>query len=397
MAICGIVAEYDPFHLGHLHQIEASRAMGAEKIVVVMSGSFTQRGSAAIMSKFKRAEIAAKCGADLVLELPLPYAIASAERFARGAVATLAAAGCDMISFGSECGDIEALKNAAAFAGDREILMKARAISEAEGITFPAARARAVAEKDSEAAEVLASPNNLLGCEYIRAISDLGLSMTPVTVKRLGAGHGGSPSGSTASASYIRELLRQGGDPSPYLPPESSAIIEEEAAKGHISMGLERAEAALLLALRTMGKNDFASVPDCPGGLGDRIFAAASEARSMEELCAAAKTRRYTMTRVKRAALAAALAVDSSLTTSLPPYLRILAVGRGGRAIMASLAKGGGLPCSQSLAALERSGSRASAFANLERRAFELHCLTMPSPLSRGEHLQKIYICQEDR
>ena len=181
-----------------------------------------------------------------------------------------------------------------------------------------------------------------------------------------------------------------------YYPNMGVSQAERLEAGNALCYEVEAEGAALLLNLRTMQKTDFATVPDCPGGLGDRIFASAAEARSFSELCDAAKTRRYTMTRVKRAALAAALGVDSSLTTAPPPYLRILASGKKGRPLMAFLAKNSRLPVSQSLASLERGGARAAAFANLERRAFELHCLTMPSPLPRGEFRQKIYMMQED-
>ncbi len=396
MDICGIVAEYDPFHLGHLYQIEAARAMGAGAVVAVMSGSFTQRGEAACFGKYLRAEMAASCGADLVLELPVPFAVASAGWFARGAVAILAAAGCDSLCFGSESGDISALRRAAELAGDRELLLEARDAGNREGLSFPAARQLALERRDPAAAELLRQPNNLLGVEYISAIHSLGCGMRPVTVKRLGAGHREGPRGSTASAGHIRGMLRRGEDPGEYMPPAAAGLAREATGRGELSLGLGRAGSALLYRLRLMEREQFSLLPDCAGGLGDRIYSAAGRAGSLEELYSLAKTRRYTMSRVKRGVLSAALGITAALQQGPPPYLRVLAAGGRGRELMGRMAKSGALPVGIGLAGLSGSGGAAAEFAAAERRAYELHCLTMARPPKRGEELGRIYF-GEDR
>ena len=187
--VAGIVAEYNPFHNGHAHLIEAARAAGATHIVAVMSGSFVQRGGPACAPKTVRANAAVACGADLVLELPLPYAMATAERFAAGAVGILGGLGCvDVLAFGSECGDIDLLAKAAGavlapYCGEytKNLLDT--------GVTYARARQKAVEELyGPEVAEVLSSPNNTLAVEYLKQISLQELRIAPFTIPRAGAG-----------------------------------------------------------------------------------------------------------------------------------------------------------------------------------------------------------------
>ena len=175
MKIAGIIAEYDPFHNGHAAHISHPRSENggnATHIVAVISGSFTQRGEPALLSKFKRAEMALACGADLVLELPMPWAMAPAEHFAAGGVAVLNALGCvDMLSFGSECGDVTSLRQLADISGNP--LYQSALKRHLENGAPYAAAGQAAAESilGKEVANHLASPNNTLGIEYLRAMT----------------------------------------------------------------------------------------------------------------------------------------------------------------------------------------------------------------------------------
>ncbi len=197
LKINGIIAEYNPFHSGHKYQLEESlRLTGAYHTVVVMSGNFVQRGAPALLDKYARAEAALRCGADLVLELPVLYAAASAEYFAAGAVALLDSLGAvTHLCFGSECGDIGQLcRIAHAFSEEPEDYRAALKSFLKEGDSYPGARARALAltrpsDLPENWEEILSSPNNILGIEYIRALQRLGSQIQPVTVKRLGAGY----------------------------------------------------------------------------------------------------------------------------------------------------------------------------------------------------------------
>ena len=199
--IVGIVCEFDPLHNGHARLLAHARTLGADVVICAMSGNFTQRGDFAALSKTARAEMAVRCGADLVLELPAPWAMATAETFARGGVALLRTAGADSLLFGSECGDTAALARLAACL-DSAAFAKGLASAPDSGATFAVRRQTvAAALTDPETAALLESPNNTLAVEYLRALSRLGGGMTPYTLRREGAAHDGAPAGDTASAS----------------------------------------------------------------------------------------------------------------------------------------------------------------------------------------------------
>ena len=189
MTISGIICEYNPFHNGHMYQIEQTRRAGATHIVAVMSGNFVQRGDCAIMSKWQRAKSAIDNGVDVVVELPCPYAISSAESFALGAVSILDSMGCiDMLSFGSESDDIDVLKEAASIADG--IAHSSELISLMEdGLTYPNAMQKIMNGINPEYANVLSSPNNILGIEYLRALSAFNSAIRPFTIGRAGVEH----------------------------------------------------------------------------------------------------------------------------------------------------------------------------------------------------------------
>ena len=181
--VCGIVAEYNPFHSGHRFHIERTREMLGEHTIIVcaMSGNFVQRGDFAVLDKYARAEMAVRGGADLVLELPLAAALSSAEGFARGAVALLHGIGCRYLSFGAETADISLVQQAA-----EALNALPPAAGNRSGLSYAAYRQQELAALNPAAAALLASPNNTLGIEYCRALRDF--PMQPLTVARRGAG-----------------------------------------------------------------------------------------------------------------------------------------------------------------------------------------------------------------
>ena len=237
--VIGIVCEFDPLHRGHARLLSHARALGADTVVCAMSGSFTQRGSFAALSKTARAEMAVRCGADLVLELPTPWAMSPAETFARGGVRLLALAGADTLLFGSECGDLPALRCLADCLDSPTFADHLTAAPES-GLTFAARRQAAAASLlDNAAAALLQSPNNTLAVEYLRALRHTRSTMTPCTLRREGAGHDGAPEGDTASASFLRELLRQGRGEAAcaYMPTPAADVLRRELAAGRIADG----------------------------------------------------------------------------------------------------------------------------------------------------------------
>ena len=208
-----IIAEYNPFHNGHmLHIARTKERTGATCIVVIMSGQFVQRGDCAICDKFSRARMALEGGADLVLELPLPFACAGAERFALGGTGIADALGCvDYLSFGMECDSEEQLIRTACAVSDEAIKPELDRLL-AGGMTFAAARTEAVRSVYGDAAaDVLCMPNNALAVEYIRALKRLDSRIEPVGIRREGAVHDSwELSGDIASATAVRHMLVDG-------------------------------------------------------------------------------------------------------------------------------------------------------------------------------------------
>ena len=250
--VIGIVAEYNPFHNGHARLIEQTRArLGADcPVVCVMSGDFVQRGSPAVYAKFARAEAAARCGADLVLELPLPWALSSAEGFARGAVGLLGSLGVvTHLSFGSECGELEPLQRVAEALLDPLLGEDLRAELQA-GIPFAAARQQAVARRVGALAELLQAPNNILAVEYLKAIFDQRLDLRPLTILRTGAQHDRPAEGNVRSASELRTRIGAGENVSAFLPRAAAEISAREKTLGRGPVLPEVLESAILSRLR---------------------------------------------------------------------------------------------------------------------------------------------------
>lgn len=260
MAVCGVIAEYDPFHRGHLWQLaEIRRRLGADTAVVtVMSGSFVQRGEPALCGKHARAEMALRGGANLVLELPSPWSCAPAEIFARGGVALLAASGVvTHMAFGCESGDLAPLSQAAACldsgiygAGLRRFLD--------EGMTFAAARQAVVGALAGDAAGAcLDRPNNNLAVEYLRSLSALKSGVRLLALPRMGADHHSDGPGPYASASAVRRRILAGEAWRDLVPETTAAILDRELAAGRAPASLTLCGRAVLARLRTMSEEDF--------------------------------------------------------------------------------------------------------------------------------------------
>ena len=258
MEIIGIIGEFDPFHRGHAHLIaRAKEAFPGSPVVCAMSGPFT------------RAERALSCGADLILELPVQWAASSAERFARGSVTLLAAAGATHLAFGSEAGELTALEQVAealdspAFSQVLQPYLK-------EGLPFATARQRALEERIGPAAAALRAPNNLLGVEYLRAIHSLAPGMKAVTFPRVGAAHHSArESDGFRSASALRQELLSGGleEACAGMPEPAAEVLRREWAQNRCPAALEHNTRGIFTRLRTMDADDFAALPDCGEGI----------------------------------------------------------------------------------------------------------------------------------
>ena len=366
MNIAGIVCEYNPFHSGHLHQLaETRRALGEDTLTVcVMSGDFVQRGEAAMFSKFARAEAACRAGADLVLELPLPWCLSSAEGFAEGAVSLLAAVGCTHLSFGSESGDVETLRKLAREILDpdtqREIAALLQRLPE---LSYAMARERVLTEKLGECGSLLSQPNNILAVEYLKAIYKKTYPITPATVKRIGSGHDKAGEQGPKSASELRGLMETGADISEYIPEAALSVYRRERAAGR---GRDKAvlETALLSRLRMLDRTVYESLPDGGDGAGARLWKAVREESTLEDIAQTARTKRYPLARMRRMLLCAALGVSAEYTKTLPPYARVLAADSAGCAYLREIDGKSAVPVLTKPAAVRRlDGGAAKVFA----------------------------------
>lgn len=390
----GIITEYNPLHTGHLHLLEeVRRRLGPDTAVVcAMSGDFVQRGDFALLRRQARARAAVRSGADLVLELPLPWAAAPAERFADGGVQVLLAAGVvDTLVFGSECGDAAALGRVAGalLSETFPALLKEEL---GRGDSFAAARQRAVSRLLSPAeAALLLSPNNTLGVEYRKALLARNASLEVVTVPRRGAAHDAetAPPDGSASAAAIRTLLRQGRRQAALeaMAPAMAEIYRSEEAAGRAPVFLENCERAVLARLRTLEEADFAALDGGREGLYRRLYRASRGAVSVEGLLAEAKTKRYPYARLRRMILWAYLGLRPADLPELVPYLRVLAANKTGRALLGRMRRTAALPVLTKPAAVRDLGPEARAVFALEARAADLYALAYPDLSAAGGSL----------
>ena len=329
-----IIAEYNPFHNGHLYHIERTKeCCGAEYVVVIMSGNFVQRGDCAMADKFSRTRMAIAGGADLVLELPLPFACAGAEKFASGGVGIADALGCvDVLSFGTECGSTALLQKAAVAVSDEAIKPVLDQML-SEGKSFATARTEAVRQVyGDDTAEILCMPNNTLAVEYIRALNSLHSTVTPVGIPREGAAHDSDYlSGDIASATAVRRMISEGrvDEAARYVPQSTYRILSELIRAGRAPANINACERAILSRVRGMTCEQLARLPDISEGLENRIYDCVRFACSLEALYSAVKSKRYSHARIRRIILSAFLGVKQ-VHSEQPRYIRILGMnGRG--------------------------------------------------------------------
>ena len=383
VAVAGIIAEYNPFHRGHQWQLSALRGqLGQDTdVVAVMSGNFVQRGDLAILEKTARAEAALRCGVDLVLELPTPWSCATAERFAQGGVALLAACGVvTHLVFGSECGDLDALWSAAQCLDGAAYPETLRRLL-STGMTFAAARQAAVEHLTDGGGGCLSQPNDNLAVEYLRALSRLDSAggLEPVTFRRVGAAHDSAEPGAYASASYIRSLILAGSDGWRESMPEGSAgVLRREIDAGRGPVSLATCERAVLSRLRTMGEEDFAPYDGGGEGLYHRFYRAVAAGRTLDEILEEAKTKRYTLARLRRLLLHSYLGISPAEAAETLPYLRVLGANERGRKLLRRMAAEASLPVVTRPASARTLGPEAQALFDREVRCTDLYTLAYP-------------------
>lgn len=383
MLTAGVVAEYNPFHKGHKYQLEMTRAAGATHIVSVMSGSAVQRGDIAVFSKYERASAAVRNGADLVIELPCPYSCSSGEIFAGAAVELLAGFGAvDMLSFGSECGDVSLLERGAEIS---EKLKNSRTVRDylSAGMSYPQALAKAAGERDTALAELFGNPNDTLAVEYIKSAKKLAPDMKFLAVSRNSVGHDcGTAQGEFASASYIRGLICSDGEYGNFVP---------ESCDGR-AYSLEKLDRIMTFKIMTAEYDELAELPDMNDKLVNRFISVREKGvHSAAEFAENFKSRNITLARVRRMLIHLALGVRRSDIVPVP-YGRILAFNERGREILAK-SENRTLLYDTSLKKLEQSSPQAQRVSHLEKNAVRLQELaTELIPEFSNEYKRKITI-----
>lgn len=309
MKITGIIAEYNPFHNGHRYQIQKARQItGADYVIVVMSGNFTQRGTPALIDKYSRARMALMGGADLVLELPVCFATGSAEYFASGAIALLNQLGCvDSICFGSECGDIVPLKNVAhALVHETDNYKKILKSKLKNGNTYPVARNAALAETMDGFIPydmILGFPNNILGIEYIKALIRQNSSIEPFTNQRIGSDyHSYRLAEAFSSAISIRQSLFMKDDLElvrPQLPSATYQVMEEDFHKTFPVFD-DDFSSMLKFKLLLEREKGYTEYMDVTKAISDKLVRNTFKMQGFDEFCDLLKTKDVTYVRISR-------------------------------------------------------------------------------------------------
>lgn len=347
--ILGIISEYNPFHYGHLYHInESKKLVNPDYTVAVMSGNFVERGDAAIIDKWSRAEMALNNGVDLVIELPLIYSISSAENFAMGSIKILDSLSMDTtISFGSECGDINILNSIAQVLCEEPKEYLSILNHELDsGISFPKAREHALLMYLNDIrkfANVLSEPNNILGIEYLKAIQKQKAKLRATTIARKGSNYNDLDlTDKYSSASAIRHSLLNNIDIKPYIPESSNKILQDKISKNEIVYGLTTFEQAIIYKLRTMSQEEISTLPDVTEGLENKIKKASDSCNNLADLTSIIKSKRYTMTRINRILLYALLNItkkDIEESYKVIPYIRVLGVNQKGKELLSKISK----------------------------------------------------------
>ncbi len=428
----GIICEYNPMHRGHEYMIGELRRGGADTVVCVMSGNFVQRGDAAILEKYSRAEAAVRSGADLVFELPFPWSSASAGYFARAGVSILHSLGVPSIAFGSETASLPLLRRAAEAAMRADIpsdktsaddsISKDAPIDEItesdctaaayEDANFtPPDRGLCYSDNDISrgyAAEYYTkiamqlgtdntrlSPNDILGIEYIRAVTELGLEgeMDLTAIRREGAAfHDIDPTAKLPSATAMRAAIFRGEYPAGLTDP-SVHVCTRAVAAGIAPASLDNISAAVLYRFRVGGK-DLGRYAECGGGVSGRLMHAAMSASGTSEMLSLAATKKYTAARLRRAVLFAMCGVLGRDLKMLPAYTTLLASSERGRAYLAATRKTRTIPVMVRPAdAMALKSAAEVRQLELSRAAEALYSLTMPHPRAAEDFMRHSPFC----
>ena len=395
MKTLGIVTEYNPFHKGHAYMIEeAKKKAGADRVVVVMSGSFVQRGEPAIFDKWTRTEAALMNGVDMVLELPVLFAAANAETFARAAVRILEETGIvDVLCFGSESGDLHSMQEAARLMeNETEEFQHILKEHLDEGLSYPAARAKALEIVSQISSDILSRPNHILGLEYLKALDRYNCSMEPMTIKREGDYNSPSLTEGFASAAAIRKALAEdrSTEALPQLPENVHDLYNKALSLGTAPCFWNELTPALHYKLRMSSTEEIHEIAEVVEGLENRILHSIDSCYDIKDVIDFIKTKRYTRTKIQRILLHILLDIkekEVAYFMNLPkmPYIRVLGFKKETSGILADLTENAKVPVLTNLKkAPEVLNEDGLALLALEKTATDLHALTYPNQIYRA-------------
>lgn len=370
MKIAAVIAEYNPFHTGHQYHIRRTRELsGADYVVAIMGGNFTQRGEAAILEKRQRAAAALHGGADMVIELPGLYVVRPAEVFASAGVAIAGGIGADVLSFGCENADLDFLYDILRAETAAQAQIDAHL---AQGKSYARARGEAVAAHMGLPPEALNRPNLTLALEYLRAIDRQQLSLQPLAVPRVGAYHSGEMEVQFPSASAIRAAARRGED--------VRALLPGLAQDAQFALPMDDIDSVWMFALRNMQAKQLANACDAAEGIEHRVCKLSTQCASRIQLLDALKCKRYTMAHLSRllAQMTAGITKDLAQAHPLPEYARVIGMRRDARPLMKELSQRAQLPIVSDGAQL-----RGNAIFECECRLTDLFMLLTPQKADR--------------
>ena len=348
--VLGIIAEYNPFHNGHLyHLLKSKEKVNADCTVAIIGGNFTQRGESSLIDKWTKAEMAIANGVDLVIELPTLYSISSAENFADGAIKILNSLKIvDTLSFGAETEDLNKLNIIANILHNEpkefKLILEEKL---SKGISFPRAREEALIQylNDSSYSTILSSPNNILGIEYLKALKKHKSKIQPISIKRKDAGHLTLDyNGEVTSATAIRNLIKNNDTKraKKFLTPASYTILMDEIKNGHFVQDISLFENIIIYNLRNMTLTEISNLPDVSEGLENLIKKAANSCNTIDEFINIVSSKRYTETRIRRILLYSLLKIskkDMNLSKKITPYVRVLGFNEKGKKLVSQISK----------------------------------------------------------
>ena len=348
--VLGIIAEYNPFHNGHLYHLLKSKEITKDNYVIaIIGGNFTQRGETSLVDKWTKCEMALDNGVDLVIELPTLYSVSSAENFADGAIKILNSLKIvDNISFGTECEELNKLNIIANILFEEPKEYKLFLQSELDkGLSFPKARENALIEylNDFSYRTVLSGSNNILAIEYLKALKKHRSKINPLVVPRGNTNHLNKDyTGKITSSTSIREMIKTGNTRNlkNSMTPSSYTILKEEINKGHFIRDISDFEKLIIYNLRNSSFDSLRKLPDVSEGLEHLIKKAANSTNSIYELINQVSSKRYTETRIKRILLYSLLGIsqrEMDISKKVTPYVRVLGFSKNGKELLSRISK----------------------------------------------------------